>query len=34
MVIFFAYALAKETGEPLLYKGDDFVHTDVSAVPY
>jgi ribonuclease VapC len=30
----FAYALAKDTGEPLLYKGDDFVHTDViAAVP-
>jgi ribonuclease VapC len=27
----FAYALAKERGEPLLYKGDDFVHTDVVA---
>ena len=25
----FAYALAKATGEPLLYKGDDFVHTDI-----
>jgi ribonuclease VapC len=25
----FAYALAKITGEPLLFKGDDFVHTDV-----
>jgi len=25
----FAYALAKVTGEPLLFKGDDFVHTDV-----
>ena len=25
----YAYALAKATGEPLLYKGDDFVHTDV-----
>jgi ribonuclease VapC len=24
-----AYALAKDTGEPLLYKGDDFAHTDV-----
>ena len=23
----FAYALAKATGEPLLFKGDDFVHT-------
>jgi ribonuclease VapC len=27
----FAYALAKETGEALLFKGDDFVHTDVLA---
>jgi ribonuclease VapC len=25
----FAYALAKATGEPLLYKGDDFGHTDI-----
>jgi ribonuclease VapC len=25
----FAYALARETGEPLLYKGRDFVETDV-----
>lgn len=25
----FSYALAKATGEPLLYKGDDFVHTDI-----
>ena len=25
----FAYALAKATGEPLLFKGDDFTHTDV-----
>jgi ribonuclease VapC len=25
----FAYALAKATGEPLLYKGDDFARTDV-----
>lgn len=25
----FAYALAVETGEPLLFKGLDFVHTDV-----
>lgn len=25
----FAYALAIETGEPLLFKGEDFVHTDV-----
>lgn len=29
----FAYALAKQTGEPLLFKGDDFARTDiVSAV--
>ena len=25
----FAYALAKTTGEPLLFKGDDFIYTDV-----
>ena len=25
----FAYALAKETAEPLLFKGNDFRHTDV-----
>jgi len=25
----FAYALAKTTGEPLLYKGKDFIQTDV-----
>lgn len=25
----FAYALAKDTGEPLLFKGADFGHTDV-----
>jgi ribonuclease VapC len=25
----FAYALAKASGEPLLFKGDDFRHTDV-----
>ena len=30
----FAYALAKATGEPLLYKGDDFTQTDLTpAVP-
>jgi ribonuclease VapC len=27
----FAYALARETGRPLLFKGDDFIHTDVVA---
>ena len=25
----FAYALAKDTREPLLFKGNDFAHTDV-----
>ena len=27
----FAYALARASGEPLLYKGDDFAHTDVAS---
>lgn len=27
----FAYALAKVTGEPLLFKGNDFTHTDTTA---
>ena len=27
----FAYALAKDAGEPLLFKGNDFVHTDVAS---
>lgn len=27
----FAYALSKATGEPLLFKGDDFARTDVAA---
>ena len=26
----FAYALTKTSGEPLLFKGDDFQHTDVT----
>jgi ribonuclease VapC len=26
----FTYALAKETGEPILFKGDDFAHTDLT----
>ncbi len=30
----FAYALAKETGEPLLFKGNDFAHTDIAIAPY
>jgi ribonuclease VapC len=29
----FAYALAKSTGEPLLFKGNDFTHTDIASVP-
>ena len=30
----FSYAAAKMTGEPLLFKGDDFTHTDIrSALP-
>jgi len=30
----FSYALAVDTGEPLLYKGDHFAHTGIrSAVP-
>jgi len=29
----FAYALAKATGEPLLFKGDDFRRTDITPVP-
>lgn len=27
----FSYALAKVSGEPLLFKGEDFVHTDIVA---
>jgi ribonuclease VapC len=27
----FAYALAKVTGEPLLFKGEDFARTDISS---
>jgi ribonuclease VapC len=30
----FAYALAASTGEPLLFKGEDFRHTDVSSASY
>jgi ribonuclease VapC len=28
----FAYALARTSGEPLLFKGDDFAKTDVGRV--
>jgi ribonuclease VapC len=28
----FSYALARTTGEPLLFKGDDFARTDVARV--
>ena len=27
----FAYALARVTGEPLLFKGNDFTHTDIKS---
>lgn len=27
----FSYAVAKELGAPLLFKGDDFVHTDIES---
>jgi ribonuclease VapC len=27
----FAYAAAKRLGEPLLFKGDDFAHTDIAS---
>ena len=30
----FSYALAKVMGEPLLFKGDDFTHTDITPVAY
>ena len=30
----FAYALARITGEPLLFKGADFANTDIAAVRY
>ncbi|MBN1961212.1 MAG: type II toxin-antitoxin system VapC family toxin [Deltaproteobacteria bacterium] len=30
----FAYALAKETNEPLLFKGNDFNKTDITVVHY
>ncbi len=29
----FSYALAKATGQPLLFKGHDVSHTDIEAVP-
>jgi ribonuclease VapC len=30
----FSYALAHARGEALLFKGDDFAHTDIAAVAY
>jgi len=30
----FSYALAKVMGEPLLFKRDDFTHTDITPVAY
>jgi ribonuclease VapC len=29
----FSYALAKVSGQPLLFKGDDFARTDIRVVP-
>lgn len=28
----FSYALARHSGQPLLYKGEDFAHTDIASV--
>jgi len=30
----FSYALAKATDEPLLFKGNDFTHTDITATAW
>ncbi len=30
----FSYALAKATGQPLLFKGNDFIHTDINKIDY
>lgn len=30
----FSYALAKSTNQPLLSKGNDFIHTDIDRVIY
>ena len=30
----FAYALSRDTGEPLLFKGEDFARTDVETAAY
>jgi ribonuclease VapC len=30
---YFSYALASQIGEPLLFKGNDFSHTDLPRVP-
>jgi ribonuclease VapC len=30
----FSYALAKDMGQPLLFKGNDFGQTDIDQVPY
>ncbi|MEH2067996.1 MAG: type II toxin-antitoxin system VapC family toxin [Nostoc sp.] len=30
----FSYALAKSTNQPLLFKGNDFIHTDINQVNY
>jgi ribonuclease VapC len=28
----FTYALAKAGGEPVLFKGQDFIHTDIQVI--
>ncbi len=30
----FSYALSRSSGEALLFKGDDFTHTDIAVVSY
>lgn len=30
----FSYALAKSTNQPLLFKGNDFIHTDIEQANY
>lgn len=30
----FSYALAVEAGQPLLFVGEDFTHTDIAAAPH
>ncbi len=30
----FSYGLAKSTNQPLLFKGNDFIHTDIDKIDY